>query len=320
MPSRPDDRSESHPNANGRPPEDSAAPSSEHPEESTPQHGAEPTNTARIHFQQLVNLSRFSGRPDPDAVDPSRFSGRFGKLAAEDMDLPLADDDRPNAGRRVRRRRRLQVIAAQQGGCFTIPDTELAGYDRRARHHHLRYGNWRTTAAPKVYRLTGWPTDTAEPLHAWLLWAGAGAALTSWSAIGAHGYATPIEPTPVDRTPPDPSSPVHLIRPRPAVRRDRLDTRPVRDGLVLFHHRTAPELQGEVIDGLAVRPLAEALCVAVATSTGVQAAAASALVDSLLERELVDLRKLVDIAQRCNASRMLDLLWPRLRPVLRNTG
>ena len=103
------------------------------------------------------------------------------------MALPVPDDLHPTAGVRVRRRRRLHLIAAQHGGCFTIAHTREAGYDRRARHHHLSYGNWRRTDAPGVYRLTGWPIDPAEPYHAWLLWAGAGAELTSWSALDVSG-------------------------------------------------------------------------------------------------------------------------------------
>jgi hypothetical protein len=261
--------------------------------------------------------SRFLGRSGESDPLPSRFSGRIGKLSPEDLLLPAADEDHPRAGLRVRRRRRLHALAAMHGGCFTIDDTRQAGYDRRARYHHLQYGNWRRTSAPGVYRLAGWPVDHFEDAHAWLLWAGPDAALTSWSALMVH-------PSEAVKATPDPEAEaarmVHLVGPDVRTRRIPDRTTGVGTTHVRLHHRWLPDTSSLRIRDLSVRPLDEALCIAVWSSSGQDAARAAELTDRLLDEDLIDLDELLHTAQRLRVSTMLDLLWPRLRPARKDAG
>lgn len=283
-------------------------------------HDGADLSAARPQNTPPATPSRFSGRPDHRPAAPSRFSGRSGEMAEADMALPVPDDLHPTAGVRVRRRRRLHLIAAQHGGCFTIAHTREAGYDRRARHHHLGYGNWRRTDAPGVYRLTGWPIDPAEPYHAWLLWAGAGAELTSWSALDVSGVldvlpgpltvVTPGEEHPRAERP-DPRAPVHLVR--PGTTRRRRDRVPQADpALVRVHLPGDAALPSVVIDGLPSRSVEESLCIALKTSVGAVAVYAGRLTERLLDEGIVDLRTMLDTARHCRSTRMLDLLWPRI--------
>jgi hypothetical protein len=219
-----------------------------------------------------------------------------------ELSLPIPDDLHPNAGVRVRRRRRLHLVASQQGGCFTVQQAARAGYDRRARHHHLSYGNWRRTEAPKVYRLTGWPIDAHEAHHAWLLWAGPTAAFTGWTAIHLHGVDG------LDR----PSEALDLVRARARGRRDRQDLSPVRSGAVTFHVQWARHRHAQLIDGLVTRPLDEALCVAMQAAQGAMALrAASTLVVRLLDERVLDPATLVDTARAMRCARALEAVWPR---------
>lgn len=257
-----------------------------------------------------ADLSRFSGRFEPTPADLSRFSGRLAGMAEGELSLPTPDDLHPKAGVRVRRRRRLHLLASQQGGCFTIGQAAQAGYDRRARHHHLSYGNWRRTDAPKVFRLTGWPVDALEPHQAWLLWAGPTAAFTSWTAVHLHGVERPGEPT---------AAGLDLVRATSRGRRGRHDLSPVDGGSVRFHVQWARHLHAEVVDGLVVRPLGEALCVAMQTAPSPLAhRAAWAVAERLLDEGRLDAGALVDTARAMRCPRALEALWPRfvgrLRP------
>lgn len=247
--------------------------------------------------------SRFSGRFEPTPADLSRFSGRYGEMEERDLSLPVPDDLHPNAGVRVRKRRRLQLVASQQGGCFTIAQAAAAGYDRRARYHHLTYGNWRPTVAPKVFRLTGWPIDELEQHHAWLLWAGPTAAFTSWTALALFGIERPEQPA---------AAPLDLVRARPLGRRDRLDRSPADAGVVRFHVQWARHRHAQLVDGLVVRPLDEALCVAMQSAPGPAALrVASAVGERLMDEGLVDVGDMVDTARAMRCARALEAVWPR---------
>lgn len=247
----------------------------------------------------------------------SRFPGRFGEVAAEDMSLPVPDDLHPNAGVRVRRRRRLHAIAARHGGCFTAAQAAQAaqaGYDRRARHHHLSYGNWRRTDAPQVFRLTGWPIDRAEPLHAWLLWAGTGSALTSWSGLDLHGV-TDLR-LDLGSTP---GAPIDVAHAATKPRRARLAPAEHSDA-VRLHRQQIAHLPPLFIGDLPVRPIEECLCVALQTSAGPVGRAAANLTESLVDAGTVELLDVLEAARHLRVPKMLDLLWPRLRTRHRPAG
>ena len=224
-------------------------------------------------------------------------------MAEGELSLPTPDDLHPNAGVRVRRRRRLQLVASQQGGCFTVVQAAQAGFDRRARHHHLSYGNWRPTDAPTVLRLTGWPVDAHEPYHSWLLWAGPTAAFTSWSGLHLHGVDGPEHPA---------ATPLDLVRAKPDNRRDRQDLSPVHTGLVRFHVQWARHRQAELIEGLVVRPLDEAMCVAMQAAPGAMALrSAWAVAERLIDEGRVEVGAMVDTARAMRCARALEALWPR---------
>ncbi len=219
------------------------------------------------------NTTGASTNPLPThPAKPSRKTGRFGKVDSgspvlplsarpihrADPDLPVPTPTMPNKGVRVARRRRLLRIAGTQQGLFTVAQANEAGLDRRARHHHLTYGNWRRTDAPCVYRLTGWPPDEHERLRAWLLWAGPGAHLTSWTALGLARLTAAGPRVPVDLE-------IPFRRDRAGVRRRERLRRQLDDagaaGTVHLH----PGIRGSsvTIDGLRTRAPAEAICAAV---------------------------------------------------------
>ena len=175
-----------------------------------------------------------------------------------DPDLPRPTEAMPNKGVRVARRRRLLRVAAAQEGLFTVAQAFAAGLDRRARHHHLSYGNWRRTAAPDVFRLVGWPADRHERLRCWLLWAGPGAVLTSWTALGVTGITTGGPGVPVDVEVPGGHD-------RPSRRRRQRLLRQLDESGAVGDVRLHRSVQGPVlhVDGLAVRPPAGAICAAI---------------------------------------------------------
>jgi hypothetical protein len=164
----------------------------------------------------------------------------------------------PRKGVRVARRRRLLRIAGGQHGLFTTAQAAEAGLDRRARHHHLSYGNWRRTAAPDVFRLAGWPPDEHERLRSWLLWAGPGAHLTAWTALGLAGLIGTGPRVPVDLE-------IPWTGDRNGRRRrqrllGQLQSSEIGAG-VRVHRAVAA--RSDQIDGLRTRPAAEAFCAAI---------------------------------------------------------
>ena len=247
-----------------------------------------------------MSTDRAPQQPPPQSGQPSRktgqLAGNVGKqprfpevsvAARADPDLPRPDAAHPRAGVRVRRRRRLQAVAATQHGLFTTAQARDSGLDRRARHHHLTYGNWRRTAAPGVLRLTSWPADPCEDHRAWLLWGGAGAALTGWTGLELHRLTVAGPRAAIElRLPPSRTREEHRswtrrlahlegaevgVRPRPRIHRVRSIDRPTE------------------IDGMSVVSPAEAMCVALESSPGI----APALMGQLIELGRLDLGDLV---------------------------
>ena len=249
--------------------------------------------------------------PEPfahdDAPHASSFSGQFGLLAAEDPDLPVPDPDHPRAGVRVRRRRRLQRIASCQEGLFTIGQAASAGLDRRARYHHLHYGNWRYTDTPGVYRLVSWPPDPLERMRSWSLAIDL-APLTSWSALEA-----------LDLTVAGPRQPVHLAvadrrRRKKLVRTVCADLASVR-----LHEAHSPLVESLNVHGLTVRPASEALCVVVMGERARPSSCAQtlALTEQLIDLGKVDLQELMSVAASIGAGTVLDAFWTRYERELR---
>ena len=220
-------------------------------------------------------------------------------------DLPRPTAERPGLGTRVERRRRLIHIAAPQAGCFTIAQARAAGNDRRARHHHLSYGNWRRTLAPGVFRLVRWPPDPFEHLRVWLLWAGPGASLTSWSALEV-----------LRRTISGPRAAVHVIEPAGIVRRnDRRLVAPepppgATPGVVLHRNRD-PYSDDVEIDGMRSVTVEAALATALMTerTVGLRRTLLEELVHREIRRDAGARSRLLTAAQGLSATRLRDLLY-----------
>jgi len=273
----------------------------------------------------IANMRVHCDQPtETQPARPSRFSGRSGKEQLEegrpvrwpelrppepaDPDLPVPTPEMPNKGVRVGRRRRLLRVAADQMGLFTVAQAFDAGLDRRARYHHLTYGNWRRTEAPSVLRLSGWPPDPHERLRAWMLWAGPGAVLTSWTALGlagltAHGPRVPV------------GLEVPFGRDRAGRRRRQRLQRQLDDAAhsagyrMAELHRSVPGTHRDH-DGMPVRPPEEAICAAVNQSRS--GGVAIDLAKALLEAGRFDERDLRYKSQLIGCGPLTDLLLRRL--------
>ncbi len=241
---------------------------SPHDDPTSPQHGQDPPqndrSTAPIPINR-ANPSRKTGRSGK--VDRDGLHARFPELRPPervDPDLPVPTADMPRKGVRVARRRRLLRIAGAQDGLFTVAQAASAGLDRRARHHHLTYGNWRRTDAPDVLRLAGWPPDAHERLRSWLLWAGPGALLTSWTALGLAGLTALGPRMPVDLE-------VPFGRNRAGQRRRQRLLRQLSASGSRAEVHLLPAVDSrtsDLVSGLAVRQPAEAICAAINHGSG----------------------------------------------------
>jgi hypothetical protein len=74
------------------------------------------------------------------------------------------------------------------------------------------------------------------------------------------------------------------------------------------------------INELAVRPMEEAMCVALMTSGTAGRVQIARLTEGLLDGGRVELLNLLEVAQDLHASRMIELLWPRLTARLRRAA
>jgi hypothetical protein len=209
----------------------------------------------------------------------------------------------PRKGVRVARRRRLLLVAGTQCGLFTTAQAAEAGLARSARHHHLTYGNWRPTTAPHVFRLAGWPPDEHERLRAWLLWAGAGAHLTSWTALGLAGLVGTGPRVPVDVE--IPFTPNRAGRRRRQVLLRQVDAAGATRQVQI--HR-AVHARAHCIDGLLARPPAAALCAAIAVPGSI----ALALAEDLLDRGHLEMGDLMDASRTTGCTRLMEMLFRRL--------
>jgi hypothetical protein len=252
-----------------------------------------------------------------DLAKPSGKTGRFGKVSEEgaevgrparwaperlDPDLPVPTPEMPRKGVRVARRRRLLRVAGGQVGLFTVAQAAAAGLDRRARHHHLSYGNWRRTDAPDVFRIAGWPPDPHERLRCWLLWAGPGAKLTAWTALGLAGLIGSGPRVPVDVEVPFGPGRVGRRR-RSRLRQQLSDLGPVAP--VNLH----PAVPGgaDVVSGMSVRAPAEAMCAAVDTHSAI----AMDLAADLLERGVLSQHDLSIASHVLGCHRIAELFFLR---------
>jgi hypothetical protein len=86
----------------------------------------------------------------------------------------------------------------------------------------------------------------------------------------------------------------------------------VDDGLVKVHVQWARHRHAQLIEGLVVRPLDEALCVAMQTAPGPMSLdAASAVAERLLDDGLLDAATVVDTARAMRCARAMEAVWPR---------
>ena len=256
-----------------------------------------------------------NNKPDTPSRKTGRSAGFVGGVSGvsfehlhppqpRDPDLPVPTAAMPNKGVRVARRRRLLKVAGSQAGLFTTAQAMAAGLDRRARYHHLTYGNWRTTVAPRVFRLTGWPPDPHERFRAWLLWAGPGALLTSLTALGLAGLIASGPGVPVDLE-------VSFGRDRVSRQRHARLVRQLDDAganrLVHLH----PAVPGTTIEvaGLALRPPAEAIC---ATVNHRRSTNAVILAEALLDSGHLDQGDLFDASRQVRSGLIDELLLRRV--------
>ena len=267
------------------------------------------------------SLERSTRSIDHTSAQPARpsqrtgRSGRVGERAPDtrwlgmrppepvDPDLPVPTADMPRKGVRVARRRRLLRVAGTQRGLFTTAQAAEAGLDRRARHHHLAYGNWRRTAAPKVFRIAGWPPDEHERLRAWVLWAGPGAHLTAFTALGLAGLIGTGPRVPVDLE-------IPCRNDREGVRRrhvllHQLEAADASDAVRLHRSVTA---RSDVIDGLVTRPPAEAICAAINEHPD---SVAVGLLEALVDRGLLSRSDLFRATHSIRCGPVMELLFAR---------
>lgn len=209
---------------------------------------------------------------------------------------------------------------------FTTRQAAAAGLDRRARHHHLTYGNWRRTEAPGVFKLVGWPSDDLERCRAWLLWAGPGAALTSWTALELLGCTVAGPRTPVGLAMPSPVT-RNDVRRRRAARRvlqqlaEGAPTAPtvhpsgVRYGAPAALLPLVPGHPASCVDGLAVRPATEAMCAAVVElGSRCSRSVVLGVMDQLVDAGHLDRWVLARTAVLMGITPVRDHLWSQMCP------
>ena len=227
--------------------------------------------------------------------------------------------DSARTGPRLERRRRLLALARDQGGVFDDAQAAECGFDARARSYHRRAGNWLPTVAPGVWQLAEWTAGEHADAVAWACWFGPDFQATSWTALELHG----IDLGDLRATSDDTAVPtdIALRRPVSAWRADQRRARratfdAVRSGgRIVLHAAPRDDVAAERRDGIAVRPLAEALCIAVCRRRGATAdvprETAGRLLDRVVQPAAITASDLRWYALAMGAARVLDLLEER---------
>ena len=83
-------------------------------------------------------------------------------------------------------RRRLFLLASEQGGYFTAAQARTTGYSYQAQAHHVAAGNWLRIDRGLV-RLAEWIPEVHDDLIRWTLWSRGRAVVSHESALAVHG-------------------------------------------------------------------------------------------------------------------------------------
>jgi predicted transcriptional regulator of viral defense system len=83
-------------------------------------------------------------------------------------------------------RRRLFLLASEQGGYFTAAQARTTGYSYQAQAHHVGAGNW-LRIDRGLFRLAEWIPEVHDDLIRWTLWARGRAVVSHESALAVHG-------------------------------------------------------------------------------------------------------------------------------------
>lgn len=83
-------------------------------------------------------------------------------------------------------RRRLFMLAAEQGGYFSAGQAKEIGYSYQAQAHHVRAGNW-LRVDRGIFRLAEWLPDIHDDLARWTLWSRGRAVVSHETALSVHG-------------------------------------------------------------------------------------------------------------------------------------
>lgn len=86
---------------------------------------------------------------------------------------------------RIKLRRRLRQLAAQQSGYFTTAQALEAGYSYSAQRYHVNSGNWEQVDRA-IFRLPDWPAGQHDHLVRWSLWSRGRAAASHETALSVH--------------------------------------------------------------------------------------------------------------------------------------
>jgi predicted transcriptional regulator of viral defense system len=83
-------------------------------------------------------------------------------------------------------RRRLFLMASEQGGYFTAAQARTTGYSYQAQAHHVAAGNW-LRIDRGLFRLAEWIPEVHDDLIRWTLWSRGRAVVSHESALAVHG-------------------------------------------------------------------------------------------------------------------------------------
>ena len=83
-------------------------------------------------------------------------------------------------------RRRLFLMASEQGGYFTAAQARTTGYSYQAQAHHVAAGNW-LRIDRGLFRLAEWIPEVHDDLVRWTLWSRGRASVSHESALAVHG-------------------------------------------------------------------------------------------------------------------------------------